>query len=115
MAAAAGVRGYDVDIVEEGLAEGIGMRTVIARNTLVTTHARAGLRAGHVYAWVVTATDNVNNTQTYTATVTAAHAVKTYYPSAALRASFGTTRVAVRSSSQSSVASRCQGSRHRVQ
>lgn len=44
--AGAGVRGYDVDIVEDGLT-----RTVIARNTLVTTHAQAGLRAGHVCRW----------------------------------------------------------------
>jgi RHS repeat-associated protein len=48
-----------------------------------------GLRTGSVYRWVVTATDNVNNVVTATATVVVAQATKTYY--------FGSMRVAVRS------------------
>jgi hypothetical protein len=75
----AGVRGYDVAIVENDVT-----RTVLAQITLAPTVVFTGLRTGSVYRWVVTATDNVNNVVTATATVVVvAQATKTRFATSA--------------------------------
>ena len=81
----AGVRGYDLSVVVNGLTE-----TRLLTNTALTAFDARGLQPGNVYEWRVRATDNVNNSRVVQATTVAVLATKTYY--------FGARRVAVRSS-----------------
>ena len=64
--AQSGLRGYDVEVVTDGIT-----RTRIATNALAPQFGAANLANGHVYRWVVTATDNVNNAVVATADVVA--------------------------------------------
>jgi len=85
--AQSGLRRLDVDVVTDGITQ-----TRIATNTLAPQFSMAGLSGGHVYRWVVKATDSVNNVITATVDVVAVTVVKTY--------GLGGQRVAVRANGE---------------
>ena len=79
----AGVRGYDLFVLVDGIT-----RTQVLTQSTATSYDAGVLPNTHFYEWQLVAWDRVNNSNARTATTAGVKATKTYY--------FGASRVAVR-------------------
>ena len=79
----AGVRGYDLFVLVDGIT-----RTQVLTQSTATSYDAGVLPNTHFYEWQLVAWDHVNNAVTRTAMTAGVQATKTYY--------FGASRVAVR-------------------